>query len=66
MELTGGQQSTNTFRVMMGFRTSNPYGVFFSTGTVSMRLFQYLLIVFLFTVSSDLSDGGSSRVSAFR
>lgn len=34
--LGGGQRSTNTFQVMMGFRTSNPYGVLFSSGTVSI------------------------------
>ena len=38
VNLTGGQQSpNNTFQVMMGFKTSNPYGVFFSTGIVSIR-----------------------------
>ena len=35
--LTGGQQSVDIFRVMMGFRTVNPYGIFFFSGTVSMK-----------------------------
>jgi len=35
--LTGGQQSVDTFRVMMLFRTVNPYGIFFFSGTVSIK-----------------------------
>lgn len=34
--LTEGQQSASVFRVMMGFRTFNSYGIFFFSGTVSV------------------------------
>ena len=38
MILTADQQSTSIFRVMMGFRTSNPYGIFYFSGKVSTTL----------------------------
>lgn len=59
--LTAGQQITNTFRAMMGFRTSNPYGIFYFSEEVNTTLTlihtSYKLFGFPQSVVIYLMDG---------